>query len=95
MKKKSEELSLINQPPVLHSTILLTADDGAYPAPVPGRPHYTPQDVCTNIGKEVRKGIDGIYDRPHTKGKRHWSFAYEETRRESSSLDPTTLEGDC
>ncbi|GFZ47102.1 hypothetical protein JCM24511_04844 [Saitozyma sp. JCM 24511] len=73
-------------PPDVRSTILLTGSPGSYPAPPPDKAQYAVKDVCEAIGKEVVRGVDGIYAQGRTKGVRWWDLVYEAGRRNSPAL---------
>ncbi|OWZ74350.1 hypothetical protein AYX14_00290 [Cryptococcus neoformans] len=59
--------------------ILFTADSSAFPSPPPGKRHFDTKDILQSLGKEVTKGVDGIYakQRPSERDVRRWDLVYE------------------
>ncbi|TYJ59055.1 hypothetical protein B9479_000044 [Cryptococcus floricola] len=64
--------------PTPHAQILFTADPSAFPAPPPGRHQYETKEILQSLGREVTKGVDGIYARKPEKERdiRRWDFVY-------------------
>lgn len=59
--------------------ILFTADSSAFPTPPPGKRRFDTKDILRSLGKEVTKGVDGIYakQRPSERDVRRWDLVYE------------------
>ncbi|ODO04810.1 hypothetical protein I350_05420 [Cryptococcus amylolentus CBS 6273] len=66
--------------PTPHAQILFTADPSAFPASPPGRHQYETKEILQSLGREVTKGVDGIYARKPEKERdiRRWDFVYTE-----------------
>ncbi|WVQ81496.1 hypothetical protein IAT38_003620 [Cryptococcus sp. DSM 104549] len=59
--------------------ILLTADSSAFPTPPPGRKQFETRVILESLGKEVTKGVDGIYAQQPEANRdvRWWDLIYE------------------
>ncbi|KIR64069.1 phosphatidylinositol glycan, class S [Cryptococcus bacillisporus CA1873] len=59
--------------------ILFTADSSAFPTPPPGRRQFDTKDILRSLGKEVTKGVDGIFakQKPSERDVRQWDLVYE------------------
>nr|ODN90521.1 phosphatidylinositol glycan, class S [Cryptococcus depauperatus CBS 7841] len=64
--------------PTPRAQILITADSDAFPPPAPGRKKFETKTILENLGKEVVKGVDGIYarDPESRRNTRWWDLVY-------------------
>jgi phosphatidylinositol glycan class S len=66
---------------LLRTSILLTADDTAFPDPGPGRIKPEKAMMLEAIAKDVSTGVDGIYERARPKETRKWDLVWKADRR--------------
>ncbi|WRT69116.1 uncharacterized protein IL334_006100 [Kwoniella shivajii] len=66
--------------PEVRGKILVTADSDAFPTPPPGRAVFETKVILEALGREVVKGVDGIYERSRPQKKRNWDLIYDDNK---------------
>ncbi|WVF65478.1 hypothetical protein IAT40_000206 [Kwoniella sp. CBS 6097] len=72
--------------PEITTKILVTADQAAFPTPPPGKAVFEVPVILQSLGKEVIKGVDGIYERQRPKKWRDWELVYEDDKTHPAPL---------
>ncbi|OCF39417.1 phosphatidylinositol glycan, class S [Kwoniella heveanensis CBS 569] len=72
--------------PELKTKILLTGDQAAFPTPPPGKAVFELPVILQSLGKEVTKGVDGIYERQRPKKRRTWELVYADDKANPAPL---------
>ncbi|WVQ93157.1 hypothetical protein IAU59_000221 [Kwoniella sp. CBS 9459] len=72
--------------PDIKTKILVTADKSAFPTPPPGKAVFEVPVILESLGKEVTKGVDGIYERQRPKKQRTWDLVYEDDKAHPAPL---------
>ena len=67
----------MSKPVDTRSTVLFTADDGAFPIPAPGRTRFSKDEVLGHLAEEVSKSVDGLLGQASaaSRKKRLWDLS--------------------